>query len=162
MRLEKPDSLKECILILKGFKYRNTTYPEFTLSYNQKNQMWNCKYRHPIDFKNPLIRSNTPLDACHQMIHFLNQKFRDHEKQRSSNTTKYLSPYGRSLNYPWRDQKVGDSFIAVERHTFLDMRSEQQHLGNAARNFCKKSPDCQDWKFSTKQVPEGIMITRIK
>lgn len=69
----------------------------------------------------------------------------------------------RPCKYPWRDMKVGDTFLfKPDTGDKKEMRSYQQIAGTTARNFCRKSPDCKKWRFTTKRTKEGIVLKRIK
>ena len=64
----------------------------------------------------------------------------------------------RSSKYPFRNMKVGDSYIYPKVYT----RENQIFAANAAGSFARNSKDCQHYKFTTKKDGNQIIITRIK
>lgn len=65
----------------------------------------------------------------------------------------------RKTKYPWRDMEVGDSFLWPRPFS----TGEQTKAVGTANSFCKRSPDCKDWKFSCRKTDDDkIRIFRIK
>ncbi len=60
--------------------------------------------------------------------------------------------------YPFREMKVGDSFLFNEDYS----RRAMTKISNAGRNFKNASKDCQHYKFATRKVDNKIRIWRIE
>lgn len=61
--------LNELLTELGAFSYSCFGIPAFTL-YCHEGQ-WSCYYRNACKFQNPIIKAESPLEACKQMQAFL-------------------------------------------------------------------------------------------
>ena len=59
---------------------------------------------------------------------------------------------GRPTRYPWDEMNVGDSFLYSKRHAM------SRHASSAASSAGRS----RGWTFTTRKVPEGVRIWRIK
>ncbi len=60
--------------------------------------------------------------------------------------------------YPFREMKVGDSFLFNEDYT----RHSMTKISNAGRAFAYKSKDCSHYKFCVRKEGDKIRIWRIE
>lgn len=64
-----PDLEGTLELITKG-NYSSYGYRMIFLDYNLETRKWSMMFRNPVEFDNPVIEADTPLEAAHLMLDF--------------------------------------------------------------------------------------------
>ncbi len=68
--MRKPNTVDECLNLLEQIEYVSFGINSVTLYYNKRLGYWSVYLTNPMHFKNPDIKADNPLDACHKMLDF--------------------------------------------------------------------------------------------
>ena len=66
-----PTDLQESLQIFENIRYKSYGGPIVWLYYNYTFKYWSMAFRNAVNFTDPDIKAETPIEAVHQMLDFL-------------------------------------------------------------------------------------------